>query len=96
MTDAHRDNAPTANDVLAFPCRFDIKAMGRSGPGFADRVRKIVAHHTPEADLIAVHHRSSRDDNYLSVTVTVTARSRDQLDAIYRELTACADVLFAL
>jgi uncharacterized protein len=89
-------DADPAGGTLAFPCRFDIKAMGRAGPDFAARVTQIVARHTPEADMIATHARSSRDDNYLSVTLTITARSRDQLDAIYRELTACAEVLIAL
>lgn len=90
------DNPRGSDSALAFPFRFDIKAMGRSEPGFAARVQGIVAQHTPEADLIAVHSRASRDDNYVSVTLTITARSREQLDAIYQALTACAEVLFAL
>ena len=35
--------------------------------------------------------RSSREGNYLSVTATVNATSREQLDALYRELTSAPD-----
>ena len=40
--------------------------------------------------------RTSGDGNFLALTYVVTAQSREQLDAIYRELTACKAVLMAL
>jgi putative lipoic acid-binding regulatory protein len=40
--------------------------------------------------------RDSRGGNYLSVTVTIRAESRAQLDAIYRDLTGDERVLMAL
>ena len=43
-----------------------------------------------------VHSRTSKNGNYLSVTVVVNATSRDQLDAIYQDLVECETVIMAL
>ncbi len=40
--------------------------------------------------------RTSADGNFLALTYVINAQSREQLDAIYRELTACKAVLMAL
>lgn len=83
-------------ELLEFPCRFPIKAMGRSSDDFEALVRGIVLAH---AELYAGHDvtvNKSGEGNFLSVTVTIEAQSREQLDAIYMELTACEQVLMAL
>ena len=81
---------------MQFPCSFPIKAMGHADAGFESRVLEIVRHHAPECGGDAVQHRPSVGGKYLSVTVTIEAQSRDQLDAIYQELTDCEQVLVAL
>ncbi|MGA7802621.1 MAG: DUF493 domain-containing protein [Gammaproteobacteria bacterium] len=81
---------------LQFPCSFPIKAMGRAGGDFEGQVVAIVRRHAPDLGEGAVRTRQSAAGSYLSVTVNVRARSRDQLDAIYRDLTACEQVLMAL
>ena len=45
---------------------------------------------------VGLRVRTSGDGNFLALTYVVTAQSREQLDAIYRELTACKAVLMAL
>jgi uncharacterized protein len=75
-----------AASLLAFPCDFPIKIMGRTQPGFAQAVVGVVQRHAPDFDPGTVEMRSSREGNYLSVTVTINATSRDQLDDLYREL----------
>jgi putative lipoic acid-binding regulatory protein len=85
-----------ATSPLSFPCEFPIKAMGRAEPGFQARVEAIVRAHVPELSRHAVHVTHSARGNYVSVTVLITAHSREQLDAIYRDLTACEQVLVAL
>jgi uncharacterized protein len=72
--------------LLAFPCDFPIKVMGRTQPGFAQAVVGVVQHHAPDFDPGTVEMRSSREGNYLSVTVTVNATSREQLDGLYQDL----------
>ena len=72
--------------LLAFPCDFPIKVMGRKQPGFAQAVTEIVRKHAPGFDPATVGMRPSRQGRYLSVTCVVRASSREQLDALYREL----------
>ncbi|MHB8455259.1 MAG: YbeD family protein [Acidiferrobacterales bacterium] len=92
-------NGRTANasrGAFVFPCRFDIKAMGRHSVRFEALVQNIVSRHIDPQDLHAVTSRPSRGQKYIALTLTITAQSYSQLDAIYRDLSGCKDVLFAL
>jgi len=82
--------------LLEFPCRFPIKAMGQDDGAFEALVVELVRKHVPDLGEAVVQTRASQGSKYLSVTITVTATSREQLDNIYRELTACEQVLMAL
>ena len=82
--------------LLRFPCDFPIKVMGRAAPGFEALVVQIVRRHAPDLGEGAVSSRVSSGGRYLSVTLTVRAEGRAQLDAIYRELSAHPDVLMSL
>lgn len=82
--------------LLDFPCEFPVKMMGRETPEFHATARALVEKHTgPLAD-DAIQTALSRNGRFVSITVTVTAESKEQLDNIYRELTAHDDVLMAL
>ena len=72
--------------VLAFPTDFPIKIMGKTQAGFAQAVIEIVGRHAPDFDPSTVEMRSSREGHYLSLTCTIRATSREQLDDLYREL----------
>ncbi|OGA40164.1 MAG: hypothetical protein A3G28_05500 [Betaproteobacteria bacterium RIFCSPLOWO2_12_FULL_68_19] len=72
--------------LLDFPCDFPIKVMGRKAPGFTQTVTEIVLRHAPDFDPATVEMRPSRQGRYLSVTCVLRATSREQLDALYREL----------
>ena len=78
------DQAETS--VLAFPCDFPIKVMGRRQAGFAQAIVDIVKRHAPDYDAATLEMRTSREATYLSLTLTVRATSREQLDELYREL----------
>lgn len=82
--------------LLEFPCDFPIKMMGRETDRFHDIVRALVEKHTGPLSDDAIQSALSRNGRFVSITVTVRARSRQQLDAIYREVTAHDDVLMAL
>ena len=71
-----------------FPCAFPIKIMGRTQDGFAQAVADVVQKHAPDFDPAALEMRASKEGNWLSVTATVNAVSREQLDDLYRELVA--------
>lgn len=86
-----------SNDsVMEFPCAFPIKAMGRSGADFEALVSEIVFRHARLHRDHEVRARESGAGNFVSVTITVLAESREQLDRIYQDLTDCEQVLVAL
>jgi putative lipoic acid-binding regulatory protein len=84
------------DSVLEFPCPFPIKMMGRDTPEFRATARALVEKHAGEVADEAVQAALSRNGRFVSVTVTITATSKQQLDDIYREVTAHSDVLMAL
>ncbi|HNT54826.1 MAG TPA: DUF493 domain-containing protein [Anaerolineaceae bacterium] len=82
--------------LLDFPCTFPLKAIGRGGDDFSALVFEIVSRHVPGLTTAALTSRPSSAGNYLAVTVTFTAQSRAQLDAIYLELNAHDRVVMTL
>jgi putative lipoic acid-binding regulatory protein len=83
-------------EPLEFPTEFPIKVMGRCDSDLKALTREIIERHAGPLGDERVKTRTSGDGNFLALTYTVTAHSREQLDAIYRELTACKAVLMAL
>ena len=82
--------------LLAFPCDFPIKMMGRETPEFHVTARALIEKHTgPLADE-AIHSTLSRNGRFVSITVTVSAQSQEQLDNIYHDVSSHDDVLMAL
>jgi uncharacterized protein len=81
--------------LLEFPCQFAIKAMGKSDLEFDLLVIEIVRRHIVDKEK-AVTTRPSKDGNYLAVTVLIQATSKQQLDAIYQDLSSHPQVLMAL
>jgi putative lipoic acid-binding regulatory protein len=74
--------------LLEFPCDFPLKIMGATREGFAQAVVAVVLKHAPDFDPATVEMRPSKAGNYLSLTCTIRATSKPQLDALYRELTS--------
>ena len=79
-------STPDNASLIEYPTDFPIKVMGRQEPGLAQEVVSIVVRHAPDFDSSTVEMRASRQKNYLSITCTIRATSREQLDALYREL----------
>lgn len=80
--------AEREQDVMQFPMEFPLKIMGKSEAHFADTVRDIILKHAPDFDPKTLQSRASKNGSYLSLTATITAQSRAQLDALYQELSA--------
>ncbi|MEO5860892.1 MAG: DUF493 domain-containing protein [Burkholderiales bacterium] len=72
--------------LLEFPCEFPIKIMGLTRDDFAQTVLEIVIRHAPDFDGATMEMRSSSNAKYLSLTCTINATSKTQLDNLYREL----------
>ncbi|MDH5407782.1 MAG: DUF493 domain-containing protein [Gammaproteobacteria bacterium] len=82
--------------LLSFPCQFPIKVMGRCGIELEAEITTIVRRHVPDLGEAAITMRESKQGNYLALTVNITATSQEQLDNLYRELSACELTLMVL
>ena len=82
--------------LLQFPCSFPIKMMGRADAAFSDTAISLVEQHVGKVAADAIQTSASRNGNFLSVTVTIDAKSQEQLDSIYNDLSNHEDILVAL
>jgi putative lipoic acid-binding regulatory protein len=79
---------PRKDSLIEYPSRFPIKVMGVKADGFVHAITTIAREFDPAFDASTVELRDSREGKYLGITITVTATSREQLDDLYRALTA--------
>jgi putative lipoic acid-binding regulatory protein len=80
--DARKDS------LIEYPSKFPIKVMGAKVDGFVHAVTQVAEQFDPTFDASTVELRPSKAGNYLGVTITVTATSREQLDDLYRALSS--------
>jgi uncharacterized protein len=89
-TEAAIPAAPTApvveESLIVYPCAFPIKVMGAKVDGFVHAITLIAHEFDPVFDAATIELRESKGGNYLGITITVTATSREQLDELYRTL----------
>lgn len=74
--------------LIKYPCDFPLKIMGRRDDGFAQAIMDVVRQFDPAFDGATMEMRPSSAGNYISLTCTITATSRAQLDALYMALTS--------
>jgi hypothetical protein len=74
------------DSLIEYPCDFPIKIIGTSQQGFVRAVTEVVVRHDPGFSAASMQMRSSSGARYTSLTCTVRATSREQLDALYQEL----------
>jgi len=79
---------PAKDSLIEYPSAFPIKVMGAKVDGFVHAVTTIARQFDPTFDASTVELRDSSQGNYLGITITVTATSRQQLDDLYRALTS--------
>ncbi|MFZ4288343.1 YbeD family protein [Variovorax sp. HJSM1_2] len=77
---------PRKDSLIEYPSLFPIKVMGVHVDGFVNAITTIAKQFDPTYDASTVELRESKGGNYLGVTVTITATSREQLDELYRTL----------
>lgn len=77
---------PEQHSLIEYPSAFPIKVMGARADGFVETIVEVVRRFDPSFDAGTVELRPSRSGNYLGVTITVVATSREQLDELYRTL----------
>ena len=96
MVDRQADYVTQGLDLLEFPCRYEIKAMGRCDALFETRFQIFVGRHLGGVPIVQTGARESTGGGYVSVTCTIEAISREQLDSIYLDLHSEVDVLATL
>jgi len=74
--------------LIEYPSQFPIRVMGAKVPGFVHALTQIAEKFYPQFASSPIELRTSKEGNYLGVTVTVTATSREQLDDLYRTLSS--------
>jgi putative lipoic acid-binding regulatory protein len=79
---------PPEPSLIDFPCAFPIKVMGAQVDGFVEAMVHVARHFDPGFDAASIERRPSRAGNYLGLTLTVNATSREQLDELYRTLSS--------
>ena len=79
---------PRKDSLIEYPSRFPIKVMGAKVDGFVHAITTLAHRFDPTFDATTIELRDSRAGNYLGVTITITATSREQLDDLYRALSS--------
>lgn len=74
--------------LIQYPCQFTIKVMGAAIPEFRDAVNAIASNHDPHYNSTSTKEKLSKNGKYLSMSVSIYAINREQLDAIYSDLTS--------
>ena len=82
--------------LLEFPCAFPVKAMGPACDELEIAVIEIINRHVENLAEDALKMKPSKTGKYTAITINITAHSKEQLDAIYMDLTACEHVSIAL
>jgi uncharacterized protein len=79
---------PDPPSLIEYPSLFPVKVMGANQPGFEQAMVDIALQFDPGYDRGTLQVRPSSGGKYLGLTLSVTATSRDQIDALYRSLSS--------
>ena len=74
------------DSLIDYPCEFPLKIFGLQQAGFAQAVLEVVGKHDAGFTAASMEMRASKNARYISLTCTIHATSREQLDAVYQEL----------
>ena len=91
-----KPNGHMEESIIKFPCDFTVKIMGKSQGDFKKRALDIVKKHFPTITDAHIQKKYSKDNNYLSLSISVNAKSKIQLDALYQELSNTKEILMVL
>ena len=86
MTMSELPTKEITDSLLEYPCEFPLKIFGLQQAGFAQAVLEVVGRHDPGFTAASTEMRASKNARYISLTCTINATSREQLDALYQEL----------
>lgn len=82
--------------LVEYPSDFPIKVIAIMHDEFVNHIVEMITEHDPTFHAGRIDMRPSSQGRYLSLTVTVRATSREQLDNLYRALSSHEMVKFVL
>lgn len=82
--------------LLSYPCDFTLKIFGNDSKQFEQAVIDIIHKEVPDLEDQAIQRRSSKNGNYLALSVTIRATSKEQLDRIYQALSDSKDIIMVI
>ena len=80
--------------LLKFPTDVPVKVFGRNDEKFRAAAAKIAHAHYGDAHTVVEH--LSKKGNYLSLTITVHAKNRAQIGALYSDLVANDEIIMVI
>ena len=86
----------TKEDIFNFPCDYPIKVFGENQPEFQKTVCNIVEIYAGKLHTNQTTIKHSSKGKYISITVRIIATSRQQLNAINKDLQSCPLVSYLL
>jgi putative lipoic acid-binding regulatory protein len=95
VSDESTPDAP-GKELLRFPTDYPIKVVGRPSAEFRARIHAVVLKHVPDVETDRISERLSENGNFLSISYTIVAESREQVVALARDLAAAEGVLMVL
>jgi putative lipoic acid-binding regulatory protein len=87
---------PSGEELLRFPTDYPIKVVGRPSAEFRARIHAVVLKHVPDVETDRISERLSENGNFLSISYTIVAESREQVVALARDLAAAEGVLMVI
>ena len=94
MSDTTSDDQHNA--LMDYPCSFTIKTMGLADTNFEIIALEIIMRHAPEVGEHSMKSKLSKTNKFISVSISLTAQNKQQMDAIYQDLSDCEQVLMSL
>ncbi len=72
------------DELLEFPCHFPFKVLGSADESLMDKVVEVVQQHAP-GDYRPTSKPSGKG-NFQSVTISIQAQNKDQVEILYKAL----------
>lgn len=81
---------------IEYPCEYPIKVMGYAGDDFEAVVLEVMRRHAGDIDDSQVKQRNSGKGTFVSITVTIIATGKEQIELIFADLKATGRVKMVL
>lgn len=81
---------------IEFPCQYPIKVLGDAHPELNQHVIDVMNKHAPTVTESDLNTKNSSKGKWQSITVTITATGKPQLDDIFADLKTSSRVKMVL